>query len=59
MNTSAFKILVSLLLAFVVTTSVARGETKEGKKDEAKALSGISIVGNGWGEFFYGSDIGK
>ena len=46
MNTSAFKILVSLLLAFVVTTSVARGETKEGKKDEAKALSGISIVGN-------------
>ena len=46
MSTSVVKLLMSLLLAFVVSTAVAKDDAKENKKDEAKALSGISIVGN-------------
>lgn len=46
MNISVCKILVSLFLAFAVSAAVAKDDAKENKKDEAKALSGISIVGN-------------
>ena len=46
MNTSVVKLLMSLLLVFVVSTAVAKDDAKENKQDEAKSLSGISIVGN-------------
>ena len=46
MNSRLFKILSSLLLAFAVSSAIAKDEPKKNKKDEAKALSGISIVGN-------------
>ncbi|MEJ2179380.1 MAG: hypothetical protein P8Y28_02850 [Gammaproteobacteria bacterium] len=46
MHLSLFKILLSLLLALTVSSAVAKDDPKQNKKDDAKALSGISIVGN-------------
>ena len=46
MMTRIFKILFCVILVVFVSVAVAKDAEKTKKADEAKALSGISIVGN-------------
>lgn len=46
MKSGLLKITLCLLLIFSGSLAIAKDEAKGAKKDEAKALSGISIVGN-------------
>lgn len=40
------KLIIGMLFLFLVSASIAKDQVKGNKKEGAKALSGISIVGN-------------